>query len=225
MTSDAHRPAVFLVDAETLVRALAAPIARVIRDGGGLHVAMIDGEGRVTEANAAFIEIAGGSPVGRPLSELVTPDSEAAVRGALAQPAHEPVLLQIVSSEGHASLRVHVQPLASGFAMVGEPIWEDHRALQDRLASLNSELAILSRESARQARLLAQAHKELQESHWHLDKISEVLPFCMKCRSVKTGENRWEEVSAFLARSSTFISHGYCAGCAAEMLAEIEGGA
>ena len=118
------------------------------------------------------------------------------------------------------SLRAITQRLHSGYAVVAEPPWDDERALAEQLAGVNAELAVLSREHTRQARALAEAHQRLADAHWHLKKISEVLPICMACRAVKTGEDTWEDVASFLARNADFLSHGYCARCAGSALAE-----
>ncbi len=58
--------------------------------------------------------------------------------------------------------------------------------------------------------------KELNSSYWHLKKIQEVLPICMECGKVKTGESTWEDVVAYLKKNSLFLSHGYCPPCASE---------
>ena len=75
---------------------------------------------------------------------------------------------------------------------------------------------MLLRENARQTRALAEAHAQLKHAHWHLEKVTEVLPMCMVCKRVRTGsaEDAWEEVAGYLQRASTFLSHGYCARCA-----------
>jgi two-component system cell cycle response regulator len=68
---------------------------------------------------------------------------------------------------------------------------------------------------------LEKAHAEIQESHWHLRKIQEVLPICMSCQRVKTGDGQWDELIEFFKAHSNFLSHSYCPECGAEMLAQL----
>lgn len=204
---------------------LSLPLARLLRAGSTLHVAAIDGEGVVVRANAAFARLVVGEPVGRALSSMLSEASYRALTEHLAGNAPTAIVLQFVSSRAEPeSLSVFTRRSSSGFALVGEPPWDDHRALQAQLVSLNAELAVMGREQARQARLLEKANRDLRDSHWHLKKISEVLPICMSCRAVKTGEQTWEDVATFLARSSDFLSHGYCARCAEAIEADLERG-
>jgi hypothetical protein len=55
---------------------------------------------------------------------------------------------------------------------------------------------------------------ELNTLYWHLRKIREVLPICMKCGRVESGDARWEELIAFMQDRFPFLSHGYCPECA-----------
>jgi len=126
----------------------------------------------------------------------------------------------------------------------------DRRALQDQLFALNADLAVLNRENARRVAELERAHRrleaghsaleaahraleaghrvvepayrELRDNHWHLEKLAEVLPMCVECRKVETAAEVWETVESYLARSSTFLSHGYCTSCAARVSAELD---
>ena len=207
-----------------LVNDLSVPLARLLREGASVQVAVVDGEGHIVRANGAFARAVGADPRGQSLDGLLTPASREALAVELAQQVSTSILLQLVPTTGDRStLRAFVQRLSAGFMVVGEPPWDEHRALEARLVALNAELAVLSREHVRQARLLEKANRELHDSHWHLKKIAEVLPMCMSCRAVKTGEQSWEDVSTFLARSSDFLSHGYCARCAAMVEADLEG--
>lgn len=200
---------------------LLLPLARMIRSGSTLHIAALDDTGRVSYANDAFRRAAGRDVDGVALGELVSVESRASLEAHLAGDGMEPLLLQLAPRDGEPrSLRAVVQRRPRGFALVAEPPTDDHAALEATLVSLNSELTRLVRENARQARALEKANRELHEAHWHLDKISEVLPMCMSCRAVKTGENTWEDVATFLTKNSDFLSHGYCGRCAERLLAE-----
>ena len=61
---------------------------------------------------------------------------------------------------------------------------------------------------------------ELNTLYWHLRKIREVLPICMKCGKVESGEARWEDLIAFMHDRFPFLSHGYCPDCAAKFQTE-----
>ena len=215
MTSEASE-----AKARELVLDFALPLARLLREGSTLHVAVVDAKGNVTYANAAFSRSCGGAVAGRPLASFLAGECSRTLAKHVAEGIPTALLVQLVPAGGEpSSLRVFTAPMAGGFALVGEPPWDDHRDLEARLSALNTELAMLSREHVRQARLLAKANREIYDSQWHLQKIAEVLPICLSCRAVKTGEHTWEEVSSFLARSSDFLSHGYCAHCAETLAA------
>jgi hypothetical protein len=208
-----------------LVNDLSIPLARLAREGSTLHLAEVGGDGNVLRANGAFARAAGGDPVGRPLASLLTPASNEQLASHVADGNPAALRIQLVPAGGErVTLHVFVSPMHSGYAVVGEPPWEDHRALEAQLMALNAELAVLSREHSRQARLLEKANRELQDSHWHLRKVSEVLPMCVSCREVKTGPDSWEDVATFLSRNGDFLSHGYCARCEAKLTLEIERG-
>jgi hypothetical protein len=87
---------------------------------------------------------------------------------------------------------------------------------------------VLAREHARQGHALrtAQAelertHKTLKDSFWHLQKIQEVLPVCVSCHKVKTGDGTWNDFVRFFHDHSDFLSHGYCPDCLADAVKEL----
>lgn len=94
-------------------------------------------------------------------------------------------------------------------ARLAEAFFEQH-------AALAREVEERTRAEARLRETLA----ELERSHWHLRKIQEVLPICMECGKVKTGERSWEEVVQYLKHNAVFISHGYCPSCYAAIAAK-----
>lgn len=205
----------------TFVAELAGPLAVLVRDGESLHALVVDGEGVIVRANAAFERLVGRAPIGQLLDGFLVGASAALLADHLAHDRTSSLLVQVASGSGEpASLNVFAQRLATGFALVGEPPWSAHLDLSEQVLQLNAELALLSRERARQARLLDEAQTELKDSHWLLKKASAVLPICMACRNVKTGEDTWQSVAEYLERNSTFLSHGYCATCAAKLEAE-----
>ena len=85
---------------------------------------------------------------------------------------------------------------------------------------MNNRWALLVRDHEKNKRALVQANlesekalAELNESHWHLQKIQETLPICMYCSKVKTGDLHWEGVVEYLKANSLFLSHGCCPEC------------
>lgn len=196
-------------------------LGRLFEDGTSLHVVLFDASFVIVRANAAFAAAVGRDPTGQPLDAFLSEGSRATLRAHLDEGSSDAVLVHLLSVDGHpCSLRARVASLGEQRAFVGEPPWDQHRALEAQLASANAELSVALRENARQARALEEAHREFRDAHWHLQKISSVLPYCMACRSVKTGESTWEEIESFLVRQSDFLSHGYCASCAAKLLDE-----
>jgi hypothetical protein len=88
------------------------------------------------------------------------------------------------------------------------------------LEELNNLLAVEKRESARKEKELEHMNRKLEETlhqldtaYWHLRKIREVLPICLDCGRVKTGDGSWETVVQYLRTNSEFLSHGYCPEC------------
>jgi hypothetical protein len=44
--------------------------------------------------------------------------------------------------------------------------------------------------------------------------VQQLLPVCVECGRVRTGEGRWETPIAFLKEHSHILSHGVCPDCA-----------
>ncbi len=69
---------------------------------------------------------------------------------------------------------------------------------------------------------LEKAMRELEESHWHLDKVAEFLPICMECGKVKTAGTEWETIADYFRKNNLLFTHGYCPECAAKVRAHYE---
>lgn len=206
----------------------AAPLGRLIEGGAWLHLIALDASGNVVAANAAVTELAGRPILGLPVDALVVDTSVAALREALANPTSKATLIHFRDRhDAPVTLRCTIEGGLEGHTIVGEPTWDHHRDYVAELEALNAELATLAREHARRGRALERAnaaleaaHRELRDTHWHLRKVASVLPMCMRCHKVHGDTESWEEVATFLTRNSTFISHGYCSTCAAEIEAD-----
>ncbi|MDQ3366578.1 MAG: antibiotic biosynthesis monooxygenase, partial [Myxococcota bacterium] len=187
------------------------PIAQIVRDGGSLHAVAVDGTGHVTRANSAMCRAVGRDITGLRFADLLAGESNRMLTEHLRLGGEEPVMLQIRTvDEQFVSLSARARSAPPGFVVIAEPRWDDHRALEATLMTMNAELAQLSRENARQARALEDANRSLRDAHWHLEKIAQVLPICLSCRSVKSSEGTWEEAANFLLRHADFLSHAYC---------------
>lgn len=201
-----------------LVLDLLPSVARLIREGAAVYALEVDGEGKVLRVSGSFSAAIDGLKAGVPLAACVPSTTIEVLHAAAQGPSDQRVLAQFSGPGGSLfTLRCEVVELpGGGFAVVGEPPWDQHRALEEQLFAINGELSLLMRENARQARALEAAHRELRDTHWHLKKVSSVLPICMACQRVNTGEGEdsWEAVESYLKRSSSFLSHGYCARCA-----------
>lgn len=118
------------------------------------------------------------------------------------------------------SLNCHLDVYPHGFVLIGEVPLQAERLLQQQLIGLNNELSVLMRENARQNKALTKAqadltnsYDELKNSNWHLKKIQELLPICMGCGKVKTGDTTWDDLTTYFKQNSAFLSHSYCPDC------------
>jgi len=121
--------------------------------------------------------------------------------------------------------RLDIQP--QGFALIGCAREQRAETYMETLEDLNNRLAVEIRESARRGKELERVNVRLQHAldeldnmYWHLRKIQEVLPICLDCGKVKTGDGSWQTLVDYLKSNSQFLSHGYCPECYERTLAE-----
>lgn len=132
------------------------------------------------------------------------------IHGGNLDPA--PFLCNFTALNSHPfSLQCKIDLQPGAFLLIGEEPVTAGRSLSDELLELNNLLATMTRENARQNKLLDQA----RQAHWHLKKIQENLPICLKCSKVKTGLEQWDPLVNYLRENSDFLSHGYCPDCQA----------
>ncbi len=192
----------------------ASPIGRLVWGGTSTHVFVLDEAQLVVSANPAAMRLCSRAVLGASFATLLVEENRSGLAQRLSEENPSAFHLNFVGPRGEPmTLRCTVARRPRGHILLGEPRWDDHHALEEQLQKLNAELAVLSREHARQARALEAAHQELRDSHWHIRKIAEVLPVCLACRKVRTGDETWEDLSTFLLEHSNFLSHGYCARC------------
>jgi PAS domain S-box-containing protein len=212
-------------------------VRTLIRRSRVLIWARISRDGTIRAVNEALARRTGiptTELVGTPIFRILTEDDKDRLRErmeAAESSSPESFLANFVSlrHEVHTQwCRIFLQ--GDDLLLVGEPDVEEDRAVAEELLRLNNELSVLSRESARRSRELEVARSELEKtlieletSHWHLRKIQENLPLCMRCGKMETGEARWESLLDYLRSNEIFVSHGYCPVCAEKVLAGEDG--
>jgi hypothetical protein len=167
---------------------------------------------------------------GAPVTDFMTVSNAALVDGWLQRGdfPDDRVRLNFVSgSSAPFTLECLVEQEPEGWRIVGEPDVRGDRGVVEEMVQLNNELATMARERARRERELERTRQrlqaaldELETSYWHLKKIQEVLPLCMRCGRVKTDEAEWQSVVEYLKANEIFLSHGYCPPCSTAVLQE-----
>lgn len=182
-------------------------------------------DGIIVSCNPAFAKMLGRDSLeGASIWLLLTDPDADNLRHLIQEYAGAPFqecALNFVDREGvrfTLHCNIHVQP--EWFALIGEPVREDEARLQCELMGLNNRLAVELRENDRNSKALRlanarleQALIELCESQRHLSNIREVIPLCMRCGRVKTGDSKWEAVLEYFQRNNLAVSHGLCPEC------------
>lgn len=210
-------------------------LARALREAWSTYSLTATRDGVIQVANRAFARRSGCEPEaleGTPVWQILTGSDGDLLRARVEEQsgeAGEALLLNFMDREGYPytiSCRVDVH--GSGFTLLGEPS-SRHEGVPEQLYDLNNRLTVLARENARRGREVEQARaqlaatlEQLETTYWHLKKIQEVLPICMRCHQVKTGDHQWQDVVDYLKAHAPFISHGYCPACLPEILKEFE---
>lgn len=188
----------------------------------------------IVEANPAFahhVGVALERLPGRSLEEFVAIHEReplaAWCAGAATPPVSRTPISFVTVNGAPYTLHCLAQRQEHRLWLVGEPELEVEGGAAVELVQLNNEMATLARENSRRRRELertqvelAAALNELQTSYWHLQKIQEVLPLCMRCGRVKTDEARWDTFVDYLRSNEIFLSHGYCPECASHAMRE-----
>lgn len=221
----------FRNETDRLAGAPAAPppalFARVLRVFDGVAYLELNRNGTVRAVNGAFARQVAAAPedlVGRDAGDLLTAQNAGMIRAwaAGAELPTEPQLVNFVTGTHEPfSLRCLVVRHEGGLALAGEVDAEGARVTAEQLLQLNNEFATVTRELTRRSRELEEAKaelskalEELRTSYWHLQKIQEVLPVCMRCGRIKGDGANWQPVIEYLRSNDIFLSHGYCPDCA-----------
>lgn len=209
-------------------------LANVLSASETLHFLVATGEGIITACNPAIaraLAIPETTLAGSSLWEQLTEADGRTLRERFASGRRSPAERFSLSFTGGPepfTLSCWVDFHPAHFTIVGEPALKRDAGYDEELFGLNNELAVLARENARRGKELDRAKANLQETldelhrtHWHLRKISEVLPMCVECGKVKPGEGEWESVVNYLRENSLFLSHGCCPDCMEKLQANL----
>ena len=184
----------------------------------------VSADGYIVHANGAFARHAtrAETVAGQSVFQFLAAPDAARLRAWLSSaPPHDFVQLTFLESGGRPyALRSVVTAHAGGLVIVGECGSRLDVGTAEQLMEINNELARLSRENARRGKELAKALDERERTFWHLRRIQEVLPICMSCGKVRTGEAKWQTLADYLRESSILMSHGYCPPCYSVAAAE-----
>lgn len=208
-------------------------VATLIRGTRILSWARIARDGKLRDVNGALARRAGipeEQLPGASVYTLLAEDDRERVRQRLEkdQVSTEGFLANFISRDHEVhTLRCRIFPAGDDRILLGEPDVEEDRAVAGELLRLNNELSVVSRENVRRARELEVARRkleeavaELEDSYWHLRKIQEHIPLCMRCGKMKTGDAEWTSLVDYLKANEILVSHGYCPACAARLLEE-----
>lgn len=204
---------------EAIVAESAGLLAAFLADSATTCCLVVSTEGIVLYCNGALgglLEQPAAGVIGQPVERVL---GEAGAAHVVAQSAarlgaaSRAALLTCRRRSGTTfSLRCHIDVRGNEVVIVGEPVGAADTDMQHLLFDLNNQLAVTAREHARQKR-------ELEQSHWRLKKIGELLPMCVQCGRVESGAAVWEDVKTFFQHHSEFLSHGCCPDCAARLSA------
>jgi heme-degrading monooxygenase HmoA len=219
---------------ETLGREWVGLLTGYLWSSAAVHLLVADIDGALKACNtgiAQLLDVPAKQLRGQTLWPYLTEPDEARLREfVVGGPRVEPesMLLNFVSADRMAhTLECTVSVRAGAFAVVGNIPSRQDRLLQKQLIDINNELSVLAHERANRNKELTATRlalentlQELNTLYWRIRKIREVLPMCLKCGKVQSGETRWEDVADFMIDRFPFLSHGYCPDCASRQIAE-----
>jgi transcriptional regulator with PAS, ATPase and Fis domain len=200
-----------------------------------LHLLVTDGDGKILTCNSRFadlLRVPQNQLYGQALWPYLTAPDVAKLKDLMAGGAEEQAestLLNFISTEGMPhTLECTIQRQKDGCAVIGNVPSRQGEELQHQIIEINNEMAVLVREHEAANKDLAAAKRGLEKAlheistlYWKIRKIQEVLPMCLSCGKVQSGEAHWEGLADFMIQRFPFLSHGYCPDCAARALADV----
>ena len=145
-------------------------IAPALEHSATLHLALFGRDGRMLWANPAmleFLESDASKLIGRDITEFLATFDTEIIKGYLAGTERLPDgarLVNFLFANGDVhTLNCSFVPVDNGLFLLGEPMVESNRSLQEELLVLNRHLAVLSRENTRKGRLLEKSVMALSQ--------------------------------------------------------------
>jgi heme-degrading monooxygenase HmoA len=198
------------------------------------HVLVTDAHGGIVACNSHMADLL-GVPQDQLCGQILWPYLTAPDAGALqklmrdgTEEYKDSTLFNFVSTEGLPhTLECTLRKQKGGWAVIGSIPTRQRDELHRQIMEINNELAVLAREHAARNKELTATKRDLENAlheistlYWHIRKIKEVLPMCLKCGKVQSGDTHWEDLADFMIQRFPFLSHGYCPDCAARELTE-----
>ncbi len=233
---------------DTAIADAAPALAAWLADAATTYAALLSPDGQRCTFNGALADRLSVSLPIDPveLAPLLTNDDGQEVTDRIARlrlagerGIGEPFLMNFVAAtHSPFTLRcwMDVQP---GYVLLfGEDADRNEDRLRDQLLATNNQLAVLAREREQARQQLEETHRELARAHaelastletldssyWYIRRVNEVLPICMACGAMKSGDTTWQAAREFLMEHAQrqFLSHGYCPTCADLVLAQLD---
>lgn len=192
-------------------------------------------DGRLQFANAEFVRLLGtdsAPSAGTPLGALMSTGSRVLFDTHLLPALRlagriDEAYLNFEGATGDVPVLMNARVTAEGATAVLLRVdrrerWEKENLDSRRRAEQYAkELAATSAELSAAKTQLEEQLAEIENSHWMLRRVSEVLPICVECGDVREGRD-WTTLSEFLKRNASFLSHGYCPDCGQKALAALD---
>ena len=179
-------------------------------------------DGSLTQANPGFLALIGGVPTDCRLPLLVVEEQQEFIEELLRERQRPDGSIHLhigAGLERAITLQVTMDWVDDDLVMLGAPPADDSEAAAT-LGRLNIRVSELARENARNSAALTHrnealgtALEDLRASRFRVRQLKELLPICAHCGKVRTGEDHWQSVEAYLAESSDFLTHGVCPEC------------
>jgi heme-degrading monooxygenase HmoA len=193
-------------------------VARLLAACPGLVFIETDLQGRIRHCNPGAAQILGAAdPMGSDLRPFLSAADVEWLERTLANDSRRGTrLLNLVDSSGSlCSVTAEFEMRPESIVICGA--LEPERLAYEGLMSLGGDLSVQLRDETQARTRLALALEELERSHWHIRRVQELLPVCMRCQRVKSEDSTWDSLLNFLARNSLLVTHGYCPSCAAAL--------
>lgn len=212
---------------------LAAPPAALLEglllESTALQLLVLSRDGAILDWNDMVERATGLGPPqlrGTAIWEILPEGDQKTLRREMDLARERPVRgVLLTFSDGHRfsySLSCRIAWSDDRCCLMGEPLFARDQRLLEELFETNAEILRLQRAQAKLSAELARALRELEESHWHIRKIQQVLPICAGCGYVRGAEVSWEPLVHYLMSNGLALSHGYCTTCEVDALAALE---